>query len=121
MASFRSVAAGAAPADDDLLSDDEDEYGDGSSDSGDEPSEILQSHPRPNAVYNSIAIHEKLEEIGWPEDLDWLHSLSVSFDTNDAEIDVNDDLAREMAFYTQALEGTREAFMKLQSLGIPFL
>ena len=30
-------------------------------------------------------------------------------------------LAREMAFYTQALDGTRQAFEKLQSMGLPFL
>nr|GFB66819.1 hypothetical protein [Tanacetum cinerariifolium] len=29
--------------------------------------------------------------------------------------------ARELAFYTQGLEGTREAFAKIQTMGIPFL
>jgi rRNA-processing protein EBP2 len=116
MASFRA-SSDAEPS----SSDDADADAEPLSSSDDDPSEVLQLHPRPNAVYNSIAIHEKLEEIAWPDSIDWLHSLSVSFDCHGAEVDVNDDLAREMAFYTQALEGTREAFAKLQALGIPFL
>ena len=33
-------------------------------------------------------IHGKLEEIGWPEELDWHQSISVTFDINDAEVNV---------------------------------
>lgn len=91
-----------------------------SDDSTGEPQEIPQQIPRLNAVYNSIALHEKLEEIGWPDGIDWLQTLGVSYD-QPGEIDVNDDLAREMAFYTQALEGTLEAYSKLQESGLPFL
>lgn len=89
-------------------------------DDGEEPQEIPQQLPRPNAVYNLAALHEKLEEIGWPDGIDWMQTLLVQYDPP-GEIDVNDDLAREMAFYTQALEGTREAYNKLQEMGVPFL
>eukprot|EP00250_Pteridium_aquilinum_P013469 c21359_g1_i2 orf=329-1480(-) len=104
----------------------EEEFVDGdeeeeSSDDEEGEEEVLQQEPRPNAVYNSVALHERLEEIGWPEDLDWVQTLCVSFSVEDGEIDVNDDLAREMAFYTQALEGTRDAYSKLLLSGTPFL
>lgn len=86
-----------------------------------EAEDVLQQKPRANAVYNSVALHEKLEEIGWPDGLDWLQTLCIDYQVEDVEVDVNDDLAREMAFYTQALEGTREAFTKLLHSGKPFL
>ena len=37
-------------------------------------------------------IHGKLEEIGWPEELDWHQFFSVTFDINGAEVNVNDDI-----------------------------
>ncbi|XVE58680.1 hypothetical protein DITRI_Ditri04bG0188200 [Diplodiscus trichospermus] len=49
-----------------------------------------------------------------------MHKLSLDID-QEKEVDVNDDLAKELAFYTQALEGTRLAFEKFQSMGLPFL
>eukprot|EP00249_Psilotum_nudum_P010250 c22428_g1_i1 orf=153-794(+) len=85
-----------------------------------EEQEIVGQHPRPDAIYNTVGLHEKLEEIGWPQDVDWIQHLTVSFQQPN-EIDVNDDLSREMAFYTQALEGTRDAYNKLELMGIPFL
>ncbi|GAB4832753.1 hypothetical protein Ancab_006770 [Ancistrocladus abbreviatus] len=39
----------------------------------------------------------------------------------DHEVDVNDDLACELSFYIQALEGTRQALGKLEYIGLPFL
>ncbi|KAK7392008.1 hypothetical protein VNO78_20434 [Psophocarpus tetragonolobus] len=62
----------------------------------------------------------KLGDISWPENVEWIHRLGIDVD-QEQEVDVNDDLARELAFYTQALEGTRHAFEKLQSMGLPFL
>mgnify|MGYP000491699447 CR=1 FL=1 len=60
-------------------------------------------------VYNSIAIHGKLEEIGWPEELDWHQSISITFDINDAEVNVNTMISlKKMAFYTQDLDESHE-------------
>ncbi|KAI8030109.1 hypothetical protein LOK49_LG01G01357 [Camellia lanceoleosa] len=42
-------------------------------------------------------------------------------DEDEQEVDVNDDLAWELAFYTQALEGTGQAFVKFESMRLPFL
>lgn len=86
----------------------------------DEDDEIRLSEPSENAIYNRDGLLDKLGDISWPENVDWIHKLS--FDVNqEQEVDANDDLARELVFYTQALEGTKEAFLKLQSLGRPFL
>ncbi|XP_006850917.2 probable rRNA-processing protein EBP2 homolog isoform X1 [Amborella trichopoda] len=76
--------------------------------------------PSKDAIYNAEGLHEKLEDIAWPKDIDWIQKLSIDVNL-ERDIDVNDDLAREMAFYTQALEGTRQAFGRLQSMAIPFL
>ncbi|MCO5563021.1 hypothetical protein L7F22_016657 [Adiantum nelumboides] len=102
--------------------DDRDEDDDSSDDDDeDEAEDVLKQEPRLNAVYNSAALHEKLEEIGWPDGLEWQQTLCVDYPVEEGDIDVNDDLAREMAFYTQALEGTREAFSTLLQSGKPFL
>ncbi|KAA3459789.1 putative rRNA-processing protein EBP2-like protein [Gossypium australe] len=56
----------------------------------------------------------------WPENVDWMHKLPLDTD-QEKKVDVNDDSARQLLFYTQALEGTRLAFEKFQSMGLPFL
>lgn len=88
------------------------------SESGDD--EVMLSEPSKTHVFNKEALLEKMVDISWPEKADWIHTLSIDIDQGD-EVDVNDDLARELAFYTQALDGTRQAFEKLQSMGLPFL
>eukprot|EP00268_Persea_americana_P013714 TRINITY_DN1609_c1_g1_i1.p1 TRINITY_DN1609_c1_g1~~TRINITY_DN1609_c1_g1_i1.p1 ORF type:complete len:300 (+),score=115.56 TRINITY_DN1609_c1_g1_i1:145-1044(+) len=82
--------------------------------------ELMLNEPSKDAVYNREGILDKLGDISWPENLDWMHKLSIDYN-QEQEVDVNDDLTRELAFYTQALEGTRQAFEKLQSMGLPFL
>lgn len=89
------------------------------SESDEEDDEKL-SEPAKNAIYNREGLLDKLGDIKWPENLDWIHTLAVDIH-QEQEADVNDDLAREAAFYAQAIEGTRQAFGKLQSMGIPFL
>ncbi|XWS48352.1 hypothetical protein CRYUN_Cryun13aG0068600 [Craigia yunnanensis] len=49
-----------------------------------------------------------------------MHNFSLDI-YKEKEVDVNDDLEKKLAFYTQALEGTRLAFEKFQSMGLPFL
>ncbi|CAH8337808.1 unnamed protein product [Eruca vesicaria subsp. sativa] len=90
------------------------------SDSDNEITEKL-TEPTKTAVYNRDGLLDKLQDISWPEDVEWTHKLTVEIDQGQEAVDVNDDLAREMAFYTQALEGTRQVFGKLQEMGLPFL
>eukprot|EP00262_Sarcandra_glabra_P010946 TRINITY_DN2663_c0_g2_i2.p1 TRINITY_DN2663_c0_g2~~TRINITY_DN2663_c0_g2_i2.p1 ORF type:complete len:299 (+),score=94.60 TRINITY_DN2663_c0_g2_i2:128-1024(+) len=85
-----------------------------------EEEDVMMTEPTKNPVYNKEGLLEQLGDISWPENVEWIHKLSIDFNQEN-EIDVNDDLARELAFYTQALEGTRQAFEKLQSMGLPFL
>ncbi|KAH9623807.1 hypothetical protein KSS87_007044 [Heliosperma pusillum] len=95
------------PVDEDSESDDEDDY-------------IKLSEPSENAIYNEDSLLDKLNEIKWPEDTEWIHTLAIEID-QDEEVDINDDLARESAIYTQALQGVQVGFAKLESRGRPYL
>ncbi|XP_028104613.1 probable rRNA-processing protein EBP2 homolog [Camellia sinensis] len=55
------------------------------------------------------------------EDEDEDVKLTEASKNSEQEVDVNDDLAWELAFYTQALEGKRQAFVKFESMRLPFL
>lgn len=90
----------------------------GSESEGDE--DVKLAEPSKTAVYNKEGLLDKLGEISWPQDVEWIHKLSLDIE-QEQEVDVNDDLARELAFYTQALEGTRQAFVKFQTMNLPFL
>ncbi|KVI04583.1 Eukaryotic rRNA processing [Cynara cardunculus var. scolymus] len=85
---------------------------------GDE--DVRLTEPSKTSIYNKDGILDKLGDISWPEDVEWIHKLSLDIN-QEQEVDVNDDLNRELAFYTQALEGTRQAFVKFQTMGLPFL
>ncbi|KAK9293151.1 hypothetical protein L1049_021137 [Liquidambar formosana] len=85
-----------------------------------EDEDVKLTEPSKNSIFNSDGLLDKLGDISWPENVEWIHKLSIDID-REQEVDVNDDLTRELAFYTQALEGTRQAFQKLQSMGHPFL
>lgn len=87
---------------------------------GEEKDDIKLTEPSKTAIYNKDGLLDKLSEISWPVDADWMHSLAIVID-QEQEVDVNDDLAREAAFYTQAIQGTREAFARLESKGLPYL
>ncbi|KAF3327671.1 rRNA-processing protein EBP2 [Carex littledalei] len=65
--------------------------------------EKLSTEPLKNAIYNSEALLEKIKDIAWPKKIDWIHKLTIHHQPME-KIDVNDDLAHELAFYTQALE-----------------
>lgn len=81
---------------------------------------VRLTEPAKNSIYNRDGLLDKLGDISWPENVGWIHKLSIDIN-QEQDVDVNDDLARELAFYTQALEGTRQAFEKLHSMGLPFL
>lgn len=85
-----------------------------------EDEDLRLAEPSKTAKNDRDGLLDKLGDISWPENVDWIHKLSVDID-RDQEVDVDDDLRRELAFYTQALEGTRQAFVEFQSMGIPFL
>lgn len=85
-----------------------------------EDEDVKLTEPSKTSIYNRDGLLDKLEDISWPENVEWINKLSIDID-QEKEVDVNDDLARELSFYTQALEGTRQAYKKLQSMGIPFL
>ncbi|XWS61038.1 hypothetical protein CRYUN_Cryun07bG0091500 [Craigia yunnanensis] len=104
--------------DDDLMDDLSGEESESGSESEEE--DVKLAEPSKNSIYNRDGLIEKLQDISWPENVEWMHKLSLDID-QEKEVDVNDDLARELAFYTQALEGTRLAFEKFQSMGLPFL
>ncbi|KAL4580971.1 hypothetical protein LXL04_017177 [Taraxacum kok-saghyz] len=99
-------------------SDPETDSGSESESEGDD--DIKLSKPSKTAIYNKEGTLDKLNDIFWPEDIDWTHKLSLEIPQED-EIDVNDDLARELAFYNQALQGTCEAFVKFETMKLPFL
>ncbi|XP_047958831.1 probable rRNA-processing protein EBP2 homolog [Salvia hispanica] len=88
----------------------------------DEDGDVKLSEPAKTAVYNKAGLLDKLGDICWPESVEWMHKLSLDIDQEN-EVSVNDDLNRELAFYTQALEGARRAFTKFQSkeVDLPFL
>lgn len=110
-------------SDEELITDDEmdnlDEKLSGS-ESESEDEDVKLPEPSKNAIFNRDGLADKLQDISWPENVGWIHKLVIDFN-QEQEVDVNDDLTRELAFYTQALEGTRQAYAKLESMGIPFL
>jgi len=106
--------------DDTMIENETEDMDEEMSSSESEQEDVRLAEPSKKAVYNRDALLDKLGDISWPENVEWIHKLSIDVD-QEQEVDVNDDLARELAFYTQALEGTRLAFEKLQSMGLPFL
>ena len=105
--------------DDDDKVDFNDEVSESESES-EEDGDMKLAEPSKKTIYNTDAILDKLGDISWPDNVGWIHKLSIDFD-QEQEVDVNDDLARELAFYNQALEGTKQAFEKLQPMRLPFL
>lgn len=58
--------------------------------------------PKRDPIYNVDGIHEKMEAFAWCDEAEWVETLAVTNDDDTAEkVDVNDDLAREVALYTQ--------------------
>lgn len=85
-----------------------------------EEEDVKLMEPKKDSVCDRDGLGDKLQDIRWPEDVEWIHKLSIDIN-QEQEVDVNDDSQREFAFYRQALEGTRQAFEKLQSIKFPFL
>lgn len=104
-----------------MAMEDEDPVISSESESDSEEDEDLKlTEPSKTAVYNKSGLADKLEDLKWSENVDWIHRLSISYN-QEGEIDIKNDLEMEAAFYKQALEGAREALTKFQSRGLPFL
>lgn len=85
-----------------------------------EDEDVKLAEPSKTSIYNKDGLLDKLGDISWPENVGWIHKLSINID-QEQEVDVNDDSAREGSFSVLALKGTRQAFENLQSMGLPFL
>ncbi|EIE20095.1 eukaryotic rRNA processing [Coccomyxa subellipsoidea C-169] len=72
-------------------------------------------------IYNAEGMHEKLEDICWPSEAAWDESLVITGEDSTQVEDVDDDLARELAFYNQALAAARGAVGKLEAAGTKWL
>ena len=52
-------------------------------------------------TYDVDGIHEKLEDIGWTEEVGWEETQAITAAAACEVADVDDDLERELAFYNQ--------------------
>lgn len=114
------------------------EIGDGGEENGDDEEDIPMSdleelteadredlipHTR-LTINNSSALLAALDRISIPTDRTVSfashQSIISSLQTSDSIPDVSDDLQRELAFYSQCLEATRNGRARLISEGVPF-
>uniref|UniRef100_A0A7S0VCB2 rRNA-processing protein EBP2 n=1 Tax=Polytomella parva TaxID=51329 RepID=A0A7S0VCB2_9CHLO len=72
-------------------------------------------------IYNVEALHDKLEDICWTADASWDETLSITSEKPVQIPNVEDDLARELAFQQQAMEATKIAIARFSEKGIPWL
>lgn len=84
-----------------------------------EDEDVKSLEPSKNAIFNRESLADKLQDINWPENVGWIHKFVIDID-QDQEVDVNDDHARELAFYTQALEGKRQCMLSWSQRGFHF-
>ncbi|GLC34406.1 hypothetical protein PLESTB_000731900 [Pleodorina starrii] len=103
--------------DEDVL-DSDDDAGD-ADDADGEPG--TSGRPTRQAIYNVDAMHEKLEDIGWTSEVDWDETLAVTTEQPTVVENVEDDLARELAFYNQALSAAQHAIRRFEEAGAPWL
>eukprot|EP00899_Mesostigma_viride_P002628 jgi/Mesvir1/12366/Mv00549-RA.1 len=100
---------------------DEDE--DSSLEDSEEEEELLAAEEgkeaRRPAVYNREGLEDKLADFGWAEKEAWIESLAITALPSGQAVDPNDDLNRELYFYTQALDAAKEGCARLADQGIP--
>ncbi|KAG0165250.1 rRNA-processing protein and EBNA1-binding protein ebp2 [Apophysomyces sp. BC1034] len=70
-------------------------------------------------VNNEAALTRLTEDLKL-KDLPWIETLTVTSSKPVEVEDVHDDMARELAFYQQALEAVHIAREKIQEAGVPF-
>lgn len=71
-------------------------------------------------VYDVEGIHDKLEEFAWTGTEAWVESHVLEGDAPPQEVDVHDDLKRELVFYAQALAAAKEGIRRYHKQGLPF-
>lgn len=52
-------------------------------------------------IYNTDQLHDKLEDISWTEQAEWLETQVITSDSRPQIDNVEDDLTRELAFFNQ--------------------
>ena len=52
-------------------------------------------------IYNTDQLHDKLEDIAWSEQAEWLETQVITADSRPQIDNVEDDLTRELAFFNQ--------------------
>jgi len=62
---------------------------------------------------------QKIEDIALPRDWMWIETLDVHT-TEPLQVDENDDLKREAAFYESSLDAVKLALIQLKQSGVPF-
>lgn len=53
------------------------------------------------SIYNTDAMHDKLEDISWSTEQPWVETQVITHAEPTLVDNVDDDLARELAFYNQ--------------------
>ena len=53
------------------------------------------------SIYNTDAMHDKLEDISWTAEQPWIETQVITHAEPTEVANVDDDLARELAFYNQ--------------------
>lgn len=76
--------------------------------------------PAREPIYNTESLHDKLEDIAW-EDAEWVETQTITSGERCQVDNVDDDLARELAFYNQALAAAQEAIGRFDEAGLPWL
>ncbi|KAF5838951.1 eukaryotic rRNA processing [Dunaliella salina] len=77
--------------------------------------------PLREAIYDMDAMHEKLEDIGWADNVPWEETLALTHEDPYEVENVDDDMARELAFYNQALAAAQEAIRRFDASQTPWL
>ncbi|GLI67249.1 hypothetical protein VaNZ11_011431 [Volvox africanus] len=94
---------------------------DADDDGDDDGEDTGQKGRKRQVIYDVDALHERLEDIGWTTEADWEESLAVTSEKPTVVGNVDDDLARELAFYNQALASAKHAIHRFEEAGIPWL
>mmetsp|Transcript_40518 Transcript_40518/g.114769 ORF Transcript_40518/g.114769 Transcript_40518/m.114769 type:complete len:284 (+) Transcript_40518:107-958(+) len=73
------------------------------------------------AIYNTEGLHDKLEEMAWTDEVPWVETQTITCGSIEQVEEVEDDLQRELVFYTQALDAAKQAVEKFQGGDIKWL
>ncbi|KAK9862248.1 hypothetical protein WJX84_002448 [Apatococcus fuscideae] len=71
-------------------------------------------------IYNTDQLHDKLEDIGWSEQADWLETQVITSSSRPQIDNVEDDLTRELAFFNQALDAAKQAVGRFEEARVPW-